>query len=347
MKGIFVGTVLLIAILTLVISGAFFVVLSSEYINLKISLKASEILKAADIVEAVKRGLDIAYTYSFLQAAYEVGKLGGYSDEKDIKEWRVYEVTHFPASYVESVRIKTENYIEEYLKALEGTREEFKFSKPSVTLLFPASGEIKMIVSFSSPFTYSGYFFRVYDNPNRTVYIPHDFEYFKLYDTAYKLFVERDVIREAIERAAEKMDEKCKRIYLGDVCEQNKKDSETILNENCPEADEKFKEKILREIEILKSNTANINLYVNNIEVTHESNEKYDDVRESEDCENHKKYYKLVYSYSYLAAVKVTVNISTKDEYLVYDPVEGDTRPRNLVLTFNVTTSNDYKWKPL
>jgi hypothetical protein len=364
MKGIFVGTILLIAILTLVISGAFFAVLSSEQTNLRISLKASEVLKATDIVESVKKGLEVAYNYSFFQAAYEVGKLSGYSDKKDVKEWRVYDATYFPASYVENVRMRTENYIKEYLKALEETREEFKFSQPSVNFLFSTNeGKIvKMVVSFPSLFNYSRYFFKIYDNPNRTLYPP--IEYFKLYDTAYKLFIEKDSIREEIEKAEEKIDEKCRKIHLGDVCEQNKKDRETVLEENCPNADKKFKEKVIQEIETPKSNDVNINLHVNSIEVKHESNENYDDLRESSDCEEYdengqckqwsivcveyyRKYYNLVYFYSYFAAVKVTVNVSTKSQYPVYDATEGNVKLRNFALTFNLTTSNDYSWKPI
>jgi hypothetical protein len=373
MKGIFVGTVLLIAILSLVISGAFFVVLRSEYINLKVSLKASEVLKATDIVESVKKGLEVAYNYSFFQAAYEVGKLSGYNDKKDVKEWRVYDATYFPASYVENVRMRTENYIEEYLKALEETREEFKFSKPSVNFLFSTNeGKIvKMVVSFPSLFNYSRYFFTIYDNPNRTLYPP--IEYFKLYDTAYELFIEKDSIKEDIEKAEEKIDEKCRKIYLGGVCEQNKEDRETVLEENCPNADKKFKEKVIQEIETPKSNDVNINLRVNSIEVKHESNERYNGLRESSDCgckkyttfceeydengqckqwstvcvEYYRKYYNLVYFYSYFAAVKATVNVSTKSQYPVYDATEGNVKLRKFTLTFNLTTSNDYSWKPI
>jgi hypothetical protein len=340
---------------------------------LKVSLKASEVLKASDIVEAVKRGLEIAYNYSFLQAAYEVGKLGGYNDEKEVKEWRVYDATYFPASYVENVRMRTENYIGEYLKVLEEETKEFKFSQPSVNFLFSTNGKkvVKMVVSFPSLFSYSRYFFTIYDNPNRTIYPPID--YFKLYDTAYELFIGKDSVREDIKKAEEKMDEKCRKIYLDGVCEQNKKDRETVLEENCPNANEKFKEKVIQEIETPKSNDVNINLRVNGIEVRHESNEKYDDLRESSDCgckkytticeeydengqckrwstvcvEYYRKYYNLVYFYSYFAAVKVTVNVSTKNQYPVYDATEGNLKFRNFTLIFNLTTSNDYGWKPL
>jgi len=363
MKGIFVGTVLLIAILSLVISGAFFVVLSSEYINLKVSLKASEVLKASDIVEAVKRGLEVAYNYSFFQAAYEVGRLSGYNDKKDVKEWRVYDATYFPVSYVENVRMRTENYIEEYLKALEKTRKEFKFSQSSVSFSISSTNKekiVKMVVSFPSLFNYSRYFFTIYDNPDRTLYPPID--YFKLYDTAHKLFIENDSIREEIEKAEEKMDKKCREIHLGDVCEQNKKDRETVLEENCPNADKKFKEKVIQEIETPKSNDVNINLRVNSIEVKHKSSERYNGLSESSDCgckeyttvgeesfcvEYYKKYYNLVYFYYYFAAVKVIVNVSTKTQYPVYDATEGNVKFRNFTLIFNLTTSNDYNWKPI
>jgi len=392
MKGIFVGTVLLIAILTLIISGVFFVVLSSEYINLKVSLKASEVLKAADIVEAVKRGLEVAYNYSFFQAAYEVGKLGGYNNESDVKEWRRYDATYFPTSYIENIRIKTENFIEEYLKALEEDKNEFKFSKPSVNFILPTGEgrEIKINVSFDSPFRYSGQFFTIYDNPNRTLYISRDFEYFKLYDIAYNLFIDKDSVREDIEKAEKELDDNCKVIYLGDVCEKDKKDIDKVLENNCPSADEKFKEKVIQEIEKpISEDDVNINLYVDKIEVKHEGREIYESFQESSDCrckiidwlqvdngtttcdeyctsnnyeysnfensqcfcgnckEYYKKYYNLRYKYSYFSAVRVIANITTKSQYLAYDATEGNVKLRNFTLTFNLTTSNDYSWKPI
>jgi hypothetical protein len=391
MKGIFVGTVLLIAILTLAISGAFFVVLSTEYINLKVSLKASEILKAADIVESVKRGLEVAYNYSFLQAAYEVGKLGGYSNENDVKEWRVYDATYFPILYRENIRIKTENYVEEFLKALEDKKKEFKFTKPSVNYLpLSRGGRYTVIgVLFDSPFIYYGQFFTIYDNPNRTIYIPGDFEYFKLYDTASKLFISEDNIRERIKKAEDKMDEKCKVIYLGDVCEKDKKDREAVLEDNCPNADEKFKEKVIKEIENPMLDDVNINLYVDTIKVKHKSKETYSSLGESSDCgcknidwrqvdngttpcneyctsnnyeyskfennqcfcgncqEYYKKYYNLKYEYTYFSAVKVIANITTKGKYLLYDASEGNVKLRSFALIFNITTSNDYNWRPI
>jgi transcriptional regulator of nitric oxide reductase len=54
-----------------------------------------------------------------------------------------------------------------------------------------------------------------------------------------------------------------------------------------------------------------------------------------------------VYFYSYFAAVKAIANITTKGHYPVYDVMEGNVKLRNFALTFNLTTSNDYSWKPI
>jgi len=372
MKGILIGTFLLVAILTLVISGVFFVVLSNQSINTKISLKSSEILKSVEVVEAVKIGLDIAYNYSFFQAAYEIGKMGGYENEESKKEWRVYEATYFPSFYIENVKKKTENYIYEYLQSLEEMVDEFKFSQPSARLFYPdEEGKAKMIVSFSNLFTYSKDFFTIYENSTRVVYIP--LEYFKLYDTGYRLYIEEDEIRKIIEEAEEKMDLDCRIVRFDEICEQNKKDKEEILNERCPNADEKFKEMVLLEVETPKSNEVNIRIYVDEVKTQHKSSESYEDLRESPDCgckrsifvceeedeegnctrwtsvcvEYYKKYYNLVYTYGYFGALKAKVNITTKSYYPVYDSKEGNTKLRKLTLKFDVITSNDYNWKPL
>jgi len=387
MKGIFVGVVLVIAILTLVIAGELFVVFSSQYVNLKISLKSSEILKATDVVEAVKRGLEVAYNYSFIQAAYDIGKLGGYDDESSIKEWRNYESTNYPAYYINSLETRTKDYIEKYLKNLDN----FNFSDPYVdVVLYYTNDELKsakMVVYFNEPLNYSGHFFSIYDNPNRTIGLL--LEYFKLYDVSHNLFIEKDSVREAIENAESKMEGNCKKIELDDVCENEKESPEEALNENCTNADEKFKEKVINEIETPKSNDVNINLHVDTIKVNHKSEEKYDNLQESSDCdcksigwqqvdngttpcneyctsnnyqyykfennqcfcgnctEYYKKYYNLRYKYSYFSAVRVIANITTKSQYLVYDATEGNVKLRNFTLTFNLTTSNDYSWKPI
>jgi len=372
MKGILIGTFLLIAILTLVISGVFFVVLSNQHINTKISLKSSEILKSVEVVEAVKRGLDVAYNYSFFQAAYEIGKMGGYEGEESRKEWRVYEATYFPFFYIENIRKKTENYIHEYLKSLEETASEFKFSQPSVRLFYPdEEGKAKMIVSFSDLFTYFKDFFTIYENSTRVIYLP--VEYFKLYDTGYRLYIEEDGIRKVIEEAEEKMDLDCRIIRFDEICEQEKRDREEVLNERCPNANEKFKEMILLEVETPKSNEVNIYISLEEIKTKHKSSESYEGLSESPDCgckrsipvceeedeegnctrwttvcvEHYKKYYNLVYTYEYFGAVKARVNIATKSYYPVYDPEEGDTRLRNLTLKFDVISSNDYEWRPI
>ena len=382
MKGIFVGVVLVIAILTLVVAGELFVVFSSQYVNLKISLKSSEILKATDIVEAVKRGLEVAYNYSFIQAAYDIGKLGGYDDESSIKEWRNYDSTNYPLSYIDSLETRTKDYIKIYLKNLDN----FTFSEPYVdVVLYYTNNELKlakMAVYFYGPLNYSGHFFSIYDNPNRTISLP--LEYFKLYDVSRNLFIEKDSVREAIENAENKMEDNCKKIELDDVCENKKESPEEALNENCPNADEKFKEKVINEIETPKSNDVNINLHVDTIKVKHKSEEKYGNLQESSDCdcksigwqqvdngttpcneycdsnnyqyskfennqcfcgnctEHYKKYYNLRYKYSYFSAVRVIANITTKSQYLVYDATEGNVKLRNFTLTFNLTTSNDY-----
>jgi hypothetical protein len=63
--------------------------------------------------------------------------------------------------------------------------------------------------------------------------------------------------------------------------------------------------------------------------------------------EYYKMYYNLVYEYKYFAAVNASVNITTKDQYPVFDKLEGTTKFRNISLVFGVITSNDYSWKPL
>jgi hypothetical protein len=408
MKGIFVGTFLVIVIITLVISGAFFVALSTQYINIKISLKSSEVLKATDIVEAVKRGLEIAYNYSFIQAAYEIGKIGGYKDEANVKEWRRYNEINFP-SYIASLNERTRKIIENYLKSLD----DFQFSNPNVNISLcyyyykPGAPDIlvycyyenqeskidrrfelseaKMLVYFLKPLNYSKYFFSIYENPNRTISLP--LEYFKLYDVSHNLFIGKDSVKAAIEDAEKELEKSCKESQPKDVCE-NKKEQPKI-DENCKNT---FKNKVLQKIEGIKSNDKDVEvkLTTEKIEIKVDSLEKYDKYEgNSKDCdckeiewnqvdngatpcdnfcssngyqyskfENNKcycgnckeyygKYINFRYEYKYLAAVKVLCSATTKTQYYIYYKYEGNLKLRNLNLTFNLTTSNDYSWQPI
>jgi len=387
MKGIFVGTVLLLAILALVISGAFFVVLSSEYINLKISLKASEILIASDVVEAVKIGLEKAYNYSFFQAAYDIGKAGGYENELLMLPWRMYSDKNFP-DYVENLKKKTENYIHEYFSNPE--LEKFEFSEPNVEIEFShdEGGNLRsviMLVNFGQPFKYHGNFFTIYETPNRTLFLPT--EYFGMYDYGFEKFVNKDSIREKIEEAVEKITTNCGEILV-EICEneisQTKIDPEEKLNEKCPNVDNVLESMTIDKIKELE--TSNVMLSIEEIIVKHEVKEEYNIIKDNADCGceiidwlpveatacadfcesngyeyskvedsqcycgNCQKHYDkhiIKYEYSYFVAANVRVNITTEGLYPVYDPLEGNTNLRKLALIFNVITSNDYSWNPL
>ena len=387
MKGIFVGTVLLLAILALVISGVFFVVLSSEYINLKISLKASEILIASDVVEAVKIGLEKAYNYSFFQAAYDVGKAGGYENELLVVPWRRYSDKNFP-DYIENLKKKTENYIREYLSNRE--LEKFEFSESNVEIKFSHDSEgnlrsVIMLVNFSQPFKYHGNFFTIYENPNRTLFLPS--EYFEMYDYAFEKFVNKDSIREKIGEAVNGISSNCGEILI-EICEsevsQTEIDPEEKLNEKCPNVDKNLENIAIDKIKELE--TKNVMLSIEKIVVKHEVEKEHDIVKDSTDCGckiidwspveattcadfcesngyeyskvedsqcycgNCQEYYDkhiIKYEYNYLVAVNVRVNITTEGLYPVYDPLEGNTNLRKLALIFNVITSNDYNWNPI
>jgi hypothetical protein len=360
MKGIFVGTLFVIAILLLIVGGIFFIVFSNQYINLKVSLKSSEILKDVDVVEIVKRGLEIAYRYSFLQSAYYTGNLGGYKDEISALEWRKYHCTYFPNSYLSNLEENVKYYIKEYFKNLEN----FIFSEPNVNIVLSyINGELseaKMEVYFDKPLNYSKYFFSIYDNPNRTI-LNLPINYFKLYNESKKAFIDDDPIKRSIEDAISRMDSNCKNILVGNVCEYNLRSADEVLNERCPNAIERLKDNIRKEIQSL-ADSLNINIDIDTIVLKYTSESHYT-LRESEDCgckrsikiddedkciEYYKKYYNLNYNYNYFAAVKAIITFILRDDYyLIYDPYYGNVNFRNLLLKFNVTTSNDYGWRPI
>jgi len=388
MKGIIVGIVLVIAISTLVVGGIIATIMLSESTSIKISAKSSKVLNSIDFFEGLKRGLDYSYLYSFYQAAYDVGIKSGYKEGEENKEWRKYSETNFPLKYIDNIEEKVSDYISEYFKEIEN----LVFSKPiiDIYLISEKEGlkEAKMSVYYKDLLTYSDSFFNISDNPNRTITLP--LEYFSLYKIGSDLFISKDYLRDLIDEAEKKMDENCKTINLGDICEYEVKSPENILEEKCPNANSKFKEKILSELEKSREFSGlELRFYPVRIEVKNVSNERYDSISESEDCgcksidwksvdngttscneycasnnyqyskfenndcycgnctEYYKKYHNLIYTYKYLGAVKALVNITSKGEYPLFDKIEGTTKLRKFSLKFNVTTSNDYEWKPL
>ena len=370
MKGIFVGTVLLIAILTLTTTGILLVIFYSESINLKTSLKSSEVLKYLDFVEAVKRGLDYSYNYSFYQIAYELGKRGGYEDEESISEWRRYKNTNFPYSYISSLENGTEEYIREYLEALESLERNFSFPYPKVKITLIGENRlenVKMFVTFPNLFNFSKHFFIIYDNPNRTIYLPLD--YFKLYNISYQLFIIRDIINETIEETENKISKECSywaknvctdgricSLISGEVCESELYDEETTLKRVCPNADENFNNSVVKEIENIKVEDPSIdlNIKVLNITVKHTYSRSLKIIgccewvcSEDGTCTCVDLLYDVKYYYYYYAAVKAGVNFTTRNKYPVYDSLEGSTKFRKFALLFNLTSSNDYEWTPI
>jgi hypothetical protein len=338
MKGIIVETIFLFALLSIIVQALLSLASFFYYRNFQISLKSAEILKATDVVESVKKGLEFAYEYSFLQAAYEVGKLGGYESSIAQLPWRVYESTNFP-SYISAIEARTREFIKEYLDNLKSLG--FKFGEAYVNIskvklnieeishgtpleqiikVLSPTEFWKMEVWFSQLLNYSGSFFSIYDIPNRTVILPS--EYFQLYEVANSLFIERDRIKEAIEKAEENMEKECKESSC----------TEEELEKKCSNANEKFRNKILEELENAKKESEfPIEFIVNRLEIKHEIEKK------NSGC-----------LCRYFAAVDVKIDISTKNQYPVYDAEERSTKFRNIKLTFHLITSNDYeKWRPL
>jgi len=370
MKGIFVGVVLLIAILTIVMSGIFLVVFSSEAINLKTSLKSSEVLKYVDFVEGVKRGLDYSYNYSFYQIAYELGKRGGYKDEESISEWRRYDQIYFPYTYIDCLENGTEKYIGEYIKRLESLEKEFSFPSPDVKIRLIGEDRlenVEMLVRSPHLFNYSKYFFVIYDNPNRTIYLPLD--YFKLYNFSYEIFIEKDSIREIINDTEYKIGKDCglwdknvcrdgkicKKIS-GYVCASAKEDGETVLKRVCPDADVNFNNSVVKNIEDMKVDDESLDLRVKvlNITVKHRYWERSNVAgccrwycTDDGSCYCVDYLLHVTYYYNYYAAIKVGVNFTTTNKYPVYDLLQRSTKFRRFALLFNLTTGNDYAWKPI
>lgn len=136
----------------LIAEGIFFSVFIGSRITKEETAKELEVIKAANTIEMVKKGLPHALHYSFLEALKE----NGYNSVEDIKDSN---------EFVSSIN----PIFNEYRKASE---ESIGVKIPVGQITLDVSGN-QAVLDFSSTglLAYETDFVKVYDNPNVTIKI--------------------------------------------------------------------------------------------------------------------------------------------------------------------------------
>jgi len=285
-----IGLLLVAIVTSLILGGMMFNVFSISSNELSITAKEKELLTSIDQLEMIKQGIPYMMNYSFYQAAYEVGKKGGYLDANedltgrsldDAPCWRIYDSKYFPRKYLDYLAEKMKASINEYPSKLEILPI---YSYVSVSLFYSGNElrKAELIANASQLLTYKGAYFVLHDKPNITQNL--DLSFFKLFKLGKENFLDKDPVRSAISEAIVKIPQKCKSSKVGDVCEQNI-NPDGWLKSECPNVEKNLKENIENNLKNLDSTTsfADLMIKVNKTVVKHTSSYTYESEEENYD----------------------------------------------------------------
>jgi hypothetical protein len=172
MKGVGPILIALVAMAAILVAEGIFL---NIFLGLRVAKEEAarelNVIKAINIVEAIKRGLPNALYYSFSQGAYEVLKTGGYRSTEglqmidSIPVWKSGTETYFP-DYSTGITSNVNYIFDQYIQS----SREVKIPQGEITINFV---EDKASLEFSS----SGLLYnesataKIYDNPNATIQI--------------------------------------------------------------------------------------------------------------------------------------------------------------------------------
>jgi len=349
MKGQIVGLVIIVVLVFLFLSGLWGNIIAHSSYSTSVSAKEVSILRKLDQIEAVKIGMDYLANYSILQAFYDVGKFGGWNKtdyeqltgknliEEEYPLWRNYSQILFSYEKLnELIKSYAKENIEKYIPQLN-SKFEINFILENVKI-------DKNFFSVLSNLSYSSEFYKIEDKAYSNISLNPMF--FEMYDTGKELFLDVDSAREAINQAEGSLPKDCKDIV---ITVTNIPNPETVLNEHCPNADERFRNLMIENLEKMSKSFGDFDMNVKVVEnqTKHISDyyirktftEKVDDTTIT--------YYEVEYLYNYFGAAKVFVNITTKESFPLYEEKERKVDLRKIILRFSVVSSNDYSWRPI
>jgi len=204
-----IGIILVAVIVSLISLGIITFSFSSSALSIATTAREIEIIRAVDMLEAVKRGLPYAFNYSFSQALYKLSQNGGFTtsgwstigvpSESDGPYWRVYDAVYLPRdhNFLEAAKTLLTSFSNEYFHELE-KEVEVTVVGPEVKLN-PSGDKECILIATNGFLDYRGSFFALEDKINLSMKV--DCSMLKLLEKAKEIFVDSDGIKSEIENA--------------------------------------------------------------------------------------------------------------------------------------------------
>ncbi|MCS7232432.1 MAG: hypothetical protein RMJ67_09915, partial [Elusimicrobiota bacterium] len=179
--------------------------------------------------------------------------------------------------------------------------------------------------------------------------------FFEMYEKSKEMFLDGDRVFEKIDEANRTMPEGC-RIISYRTCGYNPRESMSLLEENCPKAIVRFNDSMIRLLEEVSNlDFSRFKYEIKVIDVKSLINYKvtyttggccsWSCTRFACWCVAY--YHYFTHYYYYNGAAKVYVNVTTKEDFPLYEDREEKTNRRQIVLRFSVISSNNYTWMPI
>ncbi len=218
----------------------------SNFETVRRSVFQSEIALAIDIVETLRAAMIKSLDYSFYQALYDVAARGGHQASTCQAYWRVYSDTFYPQKFLDNIVAQTQENLNVFGDKLQVQNTDI----PEYSIRIDKSGtDVKLTATAKSKITASRDFYTVSQSQNFVK--EFDIDVSKIYENSKKEFIDRQP--EHLQERTSDVDKNqmpllCKR-YEQEYCEQAPVKCEDMLNINCRNADEVYREKIISAIE--------------------------------------------------------------------------------------------------
>ncbi len=258
MKGLVpvAGAVIGLLVVVLVAEALILNNLIARFETVRRTIFEIEIVQAINVLESLRTEVRRALDFSFYQALYDVAAKGGYPTSSDCTpHWRLYSNTNFPEKFLNNIQLQTQGNLNVYGNDLENKIKDSNSINVDVPSYIVALNDLdtstKLTVTADDKLVASKTFYTISNNPNFEKTLPIDIS--KIYDISKIEFVDKDPIKEAIINVNQNQmtpPAACK-LFDTEYCEAHPKcqqpqslDCETLLTNNCKNADEVFKSKV-------------------------------------------------------------------------------------------------------
>ncbi len=256
--------VVLIAMIAVVAEGIIMTNFIYKLDTIQHSARTIDIVQSIDLMESLRDAVKKSLDYSFYQSLYDVASKGGYDKLDSVKSlncqpyWKVYSdqsylSEDFWGGILRNIKSQTQEHFGIYKEQLQKVTRNQNIAIPEYEIIMDNSeSSVTLTVNSKGKITASKELYTVSDTLNFKR--DYDIDILKIYSTSKTEFINKDPLTNAISDADKNkmraVSETCKNFdkeycEVGEGCSGSKVFTcEDLLNENCENADDKFKSTI-------------------------------------------------------------------------------------------------------